>query len=100
MTCGYGGVLARNLLTGLRRYFIRDAFDSLAMGNYPFPTNYIAGTVAKPMPAWLATDDLEPNPPIFPYVLFRKHDHVRPACRRSLQDRVAPKVSEFIGRFS
>ena len=34
------------------RYFVRDAFDSIAMGNYPWPSNYIAGTQAKPMPAW------------------------------------------------
>jgi lysosomal Pro-X carboxypeptidase len=34
------------------RYFVRDAFDELAMGNYPWPSNYIAGTAAKPMPSW------------------------------------------------
>ena len=34
------------------RYFVRDAFDEMAMGNYPWPSNYIAGTAAKPMPPW------------------------------------------------
>ena len=34
------------------KYFVRDAFDTMSMGNYPFPSNYIAGTMAKPMPAW------------------------------------------------
>lgn len=34
------------------KYWVRDAFDRLAMGNYPWPSDYIAGTPAKPMPAW------------------------------------------------
>lgn len=34
------------------RYFVRDGFDSLAMGNYPWPSTYIAGTAAAPMPAY------------------------------------------------
>ena len=34
------------------KYFIRDAFDTMSMGNYPFPSNYIAGTAQKPMPAF------------------------------------------------
>ena len=34
------------------RFFVRDAFDSLAMGNYPWPSDYIAGTHSTPMPAW------------------------------------------------
>merc|ERR1711959_34132 len=34
------------------KYFIRDAFDEMAMGNYPWPSNYIAGSIQKPMPAY------------------------------------------------
>jgi len=34
------------------RYFLRDAFDSLAMGNYPFPSDYIAGDFSHPLPAY------------------------------------------------
>jgi len=34
------------------KYFIRDAFDEIAMGNYPWPSTYIAGSVQHPMPAW------------------------------------------------
>jgi len=34
------------------KYFIRDAFDEMAMGNYPWPSNYIAGSILKPMPAY------------------------------------------------
>lgn len=33
-------------------YFIRNAFDILAMGNYPWPSVYLAGTAENPMPAW------------------------------------------------
>ena len=57
------------------RYFVRDAFDELAMGNYPWPSNYIAGTAAKPMPAWpmkLACDPLaEPSLAASPDALLR-----------------------------
>lgn len=34
------------------RYFLRDAFDSLAMGNYPFASDYIAGDYRHPLPAF------------------------------------------------
>ena len=34
------------------RYFVRDAFDELAMGNYPWASSYIAGSATKPLPAW------------------------------------------------
>ena len=34
------------------RYFLRDAFDSLAMGNYPFASDYIAGDYRHPLPAY------------------------------------------------
>lgn len=33
-------------------YFVQAAFDSMAMGNYPFPTYYISGTPDHPAPAW------------------------------------------------
>merc|ERR1719329_983781 len=36
----------------LLRLWLRDAFDEFAVGNYPWPTNYIAGTLSQPMPAW------------------------------------------------
>ena len=36
------------------KYMIRDAFDTLTMGNYPFASNYIAGTASLPVPAWPA----------------------------------------------
>lgn len=32
--------------------FIQAAFDSMAMGNYPFSTYYISGTPNHPAPAW------------------------------------------------
>lgn len=32
--------------------FLQAAFDALAMGNYPYPTYYIAGTPQRPAPAW------------------------------------------------
>ena len=38
------------------RFFIRDAFDELAMGNYPFQTSYIGGDASHPMPAWPAKE--------------------------------------------
>ena len=34
------------------KYFVRDAFDTMSMGNYPFESNYIAGTEDKPMPTY------------------------------------------------
>jgi pimeloyl-ACP methyl ester carboxylesterase len=33
-------------------YFVQAAFDSMAMGNYPFPTYYISGAPGFPAPAW------------------------------------------------
>eukprot|EP00040_Diaphanoeca_grandis_P012889 m.65186 g.65186 ORF g.65186 m.65186 type:complete len:539 (+) comp23530_c0_seq1:56-1672(+) len=36
------------------KYFVRDAFDSLAMGNYPWPSSYIAGNAKHLMPPWPA----------------------------------------------
>jgi lysosomal Pro-X carboxypeptidase len=33
-------------------YFIQAAFDSMAMGDYPYPTYYISGTPQFPAPAW------------------------------------------------
>lgn len=33
-------------------YWVQGAFDALAMGNYPFPSAYISGDVAHPLPAW------------------------------------------------
>jgi len=39
--------------SSMLKYFIRDAFDELAMGNYPWPSNYIAGTVITPTPTAL-----------------------------------------------
>jgi hypothetical protein len=30
---------------GMLKYFVRDAFDTLAMGNYPWPSSYIAGSL-------------------------------------------------------
>jgi pimeloyl-ACP methyl ester carboxylesterase len=33
-------------------YFVQAAFDSMAMGNYPFPTYYISGAPGYPAPAW------------------------------------------------
>ena len=32
--------------------WLMDAFDAMAMGNYPFPTDYIAGDATHPCPAW------------------------------------------------
>lgn len=32
--------------------FIQAAFDSMAMGNYPFPSSYISGAPGFPAPAW------------------------------------------------
>lgn len=32
--------------------FVQGAFDSMAMGNYPFSTYYISGTPNHPAPAW------------------------------------------------
>jgi lysosomal Pro-X carboxypeptidase len=32
--------------------FVQAAFDSMAMGNYPFETYYISGTPGHPAPAW------------------------------------------------
>ena len=34
------------------KYFIRDAFDTMSMGNYPFASSYIAGTAETPMPPY------------------------------------------------
>ena len=36
------------------KYYIRDAFDTLSMGNYPFPSSYLAGSTAHALPAWPA----------------------------------------------
>uniref|UniRef100_A0A7S1Q9V3 Uncharacterized protein n=1 Tax=Neobodo designis TaxID=312471 RepID=A0A7S1Q9V3_NEODS len=33
-------------------YFVQASFDSMAMGNYPFPTYYISGEPGHPAPAW------------------------------------------------
>ena len=32
--------------------WVQGSFDLMAMGDYPFPTSYIAGTPAHPAPAW------------------------------------------------
>eukprot|EP00759_Apiculatamorpha_spiralis_P032815 PhF_6_TR34173/c0_g1_i1/m.50003/K01285/PRCP; lysosomal Pro-X carboxypeptidase len=32
--------------------WVMDAFDALAMGNYPYPSDYISGDAQHPMPAW------------------------------------------------
>ena len=34
------------------RYFLRDAFDELAMANYPFESDYIGGNAAHPLPRY------------------------------------------------
>jgi lysosomal Pro-X carboxypeptidase len=34
------------------KYYVRDAFDELAMGNYPFASSYIGGTAEHPLPAY------------------------------------------------
>eukprot|EP00658_Telonema_sp_P-2_P041608 TRINITY_DN29786_c0_g1_i2.p1 TRINITY_DN29786_c0_g1~~TRINITY_DN29786_c0_g1_i2.p1 ORF type:complete len:197 (+),score=58.90 TRINITY_DN29786_c0_g1_i2:111-701(+) len=50
----------------LMMLFLQAAFDALAMGNYPYPTNYIAGTPERPAPAWpmrKACDYLQPGQP-------------------------------------
>ena len=50
----------------LMMLFLQAAFDALAMGNYPYPTNYIAGTPERPAPAWpmrKACDYLQPGLP-------------------------------------
>ena len=31
---------------------MQGAFDSFAMGNYPYESSYIAGTEQHPLPAW------------------------------------------------
>lgn len=36
------------------RFWVRDAFDSLAMGNYPFATSYIGGSYNRPLPPYPA----------------------------------------------
>jgi len=36
------------------KYFVRDAFDSLAMGNYPWGSSYISGSAAHLMPPYPA----------------------------------------------
>ena len=33
-------------------YWVQGAFDNMAMGNYPFPSSYISGDPAHPLPAW------------------------------------------------
>ncbi|KAK9796283.1 hypothetical protein WJX73_004046 [Symbiochloris irregularis] len=33
-------------------YWIQGAWDAYAMGNYPFPSNYMGGTEEHPLPAW------------------------------------------------
>jgi lysosomal Pro-X carboxypeptidase len=37
-------------------FWVRDAFDSLAMGNYPFATDYIGGSYAHPLPPYPVRD--------------------------------------------
>ena len=32
--------------------FVQGAWDAYAMGNYPFPSNYMGGTAEHPIPAW------------------------------------------------
>ena len=69
------------------KYFVRDAFDELAMGNYPWPSDYIAGSAAQPMPPWpmgracaaLADAGLAGDPPS-PGGLFSAVRQAR--CRR------------------
>ena len=33
-------------------WFLQGAFDGMSMGNYPFPLNFIFGSLEKPAPAW------------------------------------------------
>ena len=50
-------VCSKALKTGqwtglLIRHLLQGAFDSFAMGNYPFPTYYIGGSAEHPLPAF------------------------------------------------